>query len=175
MNEDNDERSMVPEEPRRPQPKPKRRPPRRKKVNDVTPAVVEQILELERKVDGMDGHVRTMVAHILSVDPNDRTNMIAKLTNSDSSSKARKDIDMITSLSDLDDLKFGIKVSSMDHAERRSMWELEAEADPEKAHELLGDGSFPAKAIYEEIELLRKMQTESNVNRTLNMVKAILD
>lgn len=155
--------------------KPKRRPARPKKVNGVTPAVVEKILELSPKISGLRPNVRTLIEDLLSVGHGDDAKLISAIVNSNSSTKAQESIGRIKELAGLDDLKFGIQVSSMSHGDRKGMWELESKADPEKARELLNGGQFPSNSVLEEAELLRRLQKESeSLDRTLDVVRSIL-
>lgn len=156
-------------------PKPKKRPARPKRVNGITPSVVNKILGLSPKISGLRSNVRTLIEDLLSVGHGDDARLISAIVNSSSSTKARESIGKIKELADLDDLKFGIKVSSMGHGDRKGMWELESKADPEKARELLGGRQFPSNSVLEEAELLRRLQKESeSLDGTLAIVESIL-
>jgi hypothetical protein len=149
--------------------KPKARPSRKiiKKTADVTPAVVNAVLQWADRVRSADQKTIDLASDLLNVRNPDESKLISALMDASSVSDARKKISSALDLANLDDLRFAVEVARLDHSDRKDLWDLESKIDPDLASSITdGSGKLPPNDLYAEVSLLRRLQKESSLFRS---------
>lgn len=143
---------------------------------NITPQAVEAVLAWRDRLESADDRTKNLAAELLNLKNTDESKFISALMDNDTVAMARKSISEAFELSRLSDMGFAVEVAKVDRTDRRDLWDLESKIDPELANVLTnGSNKLPVNDLYEEVNLLRRMQKESTIFKdTLDAVTDLL-